>query len=122
MRQKVNYYPDDFKLRVVREYLSTNLSQDEVRAKYGIGGKNCITNWMRKFGMRAPSQKQIELQRFMSKESVKTTSEKVLATKVHALEKELEHEKLRTEALNTLIDIAEKEYKIPIRKKPGTKQ
>jgi transposase len=122
MKQKVNYYPDDLKLKVVREYLSTNLSQDEIRAKYGIGGKNCITNWMRKFGMRAPSQKQLKLQRIMSKESVKTTAEKALASKVGALEKELEHEKLRNEALNMLIEIAEEEYKIPIRKKPGTKQ
>jgi len=69
MKQKVNYYPDDLKLKVVREYLSTDLSQDEIRAKYGSGGKNCITNWMRKFGMRAPSEKQLKLQRIMSKES-----------------------------------------------------
>ncbi len=122
MKQKVNYYPDDLKLKVVREYLSTDLSQDEIRAKYGIGGKNSITNWIRKFGMRAPNQKQLKLQRIMSKESLKSTTEKALASKVGAMEKELEHEKLRNEALNTLIDIAEQEYKIPIRIKPGTKQ
>jgi transposase len=122
MKTKVNFYPDDFKLKVVQEYLSTDISQDEIRTKYSIGGKNCITNWMRKFGMRAPSQKQIELQRLMSKESDKTTRERALESKVHNLEKALEHEKLRVEALNTLIDIAEKDFKLSIRKKPGTKQ
>ena len=38
------------------------------------------------------------------------------------LEKALEYEKLKSLAYNTMIDIAEKEFNIPIRKKPGTKQ
>ena len=36
--------------------------------------------------------------------------------------KELEQEKLKVKALNTLIDIAEENFKISIRKKPGAKQ
>jgi hypothetical protein len=31
-------------------------------------------------------------------------------------------EQLRTRALNVMIDIAEDQFKIPIRKKPGAKQ
>ncbi|MBE0663996.1 MAG: hypothetical protein IH597_16185 [Bacteroidales bacterium] len=58
----------------------------------------------------------------MSNESAKTVREKILESKLHALEQELEHEKLRNEALNTLIDVAEKEFKLAIRKKHGTKQ
>jgi ferritin len=58
----------------------------------------------------------------MSKESSKTSQELELEQKLKALEKELEHEKLRTKALNTLIDVAEKELKISIRKKSGAKQ
>jgi transposase-like protein len=122
MKRKVNFYPDDFKLKVVQEYLATDISRDAIMAKYGIGGHNCINNWMRKFGMRAPSQEQLKLQRHMSNESAKTAREKILESKLHALEQELEHEKLRNEALNTLIDVAEKEFKLAIRKKPGTKQ
>ena len=38
------------------------------------------------------------------------------------LEKALEYEKLRSLAYSTMIDIAEKEFNIPIRKKPGAKQ
>ena len=72
--------------------------------------------------MRAPSQKQLKLQRHMSNESVRTAREKILESKLHDLKKELEYEKLRNEALNTLIDVAEKEYKLAIRKKPGTNQ
>ncbi len=58
----------------------------------------------------------------MSKESSKPQQERELEQKLKILEKELEHEKLRTRALNTMIDIAEKELKISIRKKSGAKQ
>lgn len=49
-------------------------------------------------------------------------SAEALQQKIAALEKQLEWEKLRTEALNTMIDIAEKVLNISIRKKPGAQQ
>jgi hypothetical protein len=45
-----------------------------------------------------------------------------LEDEVKRLRRELELEKLRSEGLEIMIDIAEKEFKIPIRKKPGAKQ
>jgi transposase len=39
-----------------------------------------------------------------------------------ALKKALEEAELKIKALNTLIDVAEDQFKIPIRKKPGAKQ
>ena len=44
---------------------------------------------------------------------------KELEQKVAALEKQLRWEQLRSEALNTMIDIAEKDLNVSIRKKPG---
>lgn len=41
---------------------------------------------------------------------------------IKKLEKELEHERLKNLALNTVIDIAEEDLKINIRKKSGAKQ
>lgn len=38
------------------------------------------------------------------------------------LQRELELEKLKTKALETMIDIAESDLKVPIRKKSGAKQ
>lgn len=58
----------------------------------------------------------------MAKEDSKPQQERELEQKIKILEKELEHEKLRTRALTTMIDIAEKELKISIRKKSGAKQ
>jgi len=49
-------------------------------------------------------------------------SKKSWSKKIAALEKQLNWEKLRSEALNTMIDIAEKDLNISIRKKPGAQQ
>ncbi len=121
MKTKTYRFPNDLKLKVVQEYLSTDLSQKELKEKYNIRGKNTIKYWMRKFDLQLPSQQQIELQRMMSKEKEKTPYERELEAKVKRLEQQLEDEKLRTLALSTMIDLAEKEFKIPIRKKSGAK-
>ena len=42
--------------------------------------------------------------------------------KIALLEKQLAWEKMRADALDTMINIAEKELNIPIRKKPGAQQ
>lgn len=44
------------------------------------------------------------------------------AKKIKALSEELKREKLRNEALETMIQIAEENFKIKIRKKAGVKQ
>ena len=122
MKLKVNRFPDELKLQVVQEYLGTTMSQKELMLKYNIRGNNCITNWMRKFGLQSPDQQQIELQHTMSKETEKTAKERELESKVKQLEQQLDHEKFRTLALNKMIDIAERDLKIVIRKKSGAKR
>ena len=122
MKTKGNKFPDDLKLRVVQEYLSTDISQDELKKKYNFGGNNNIPNWMRKFGLSKLSEEQIELHQAMAKEIEKTSLEKELELKVSKLEADLKLEQLRTKALSTMIDIAERELKVDIRKKPGAKR
>ena len=122
MKRKVNQFTDEFKLQVVQEYLNTDASQQELMQKFNFTGCNNITSWMRKFGLRAPSEQQIELQRTMTKQTEKTPQERELEAKVQKLEKELDYERLRTLALNTMIDVAERDLKISIRKKAGAKQ
>jgi len=122
MKVKVNGFPDELKLRVLTEYLNTDVSQRELMQKYNIGGTNTIKKWMRKFELQAPNQEQIELQRTMAKQVEKTVYERELEARVKKLEQELDHEQLRTLALNTMIDIAERDLKISIRKKAGAKR
>lgn len=122
MKRKVNHFTDEFKLKVVQEYLQTDQSSKLIMEKYNIRGNQCIWNWMRKFGLSYPPEDQVKIASQMTKESNKTPQELELEQKLKILEKDLEHEKLRTRALNTMIDIAEKELKISIRKKSGAKQ
>jgi len=122
MKTNGNRFPDDLKLRVVQEYLSTDISQSELKKKYNFGGNNNIPNWMRKFGLSKLSEEQIELHQAMAKEIEKTSLEKELELKVSKLEADLKLEQLRTKALSTMIDIAERELKVDIRKKPGAKR
>tara|TARA_Y100001958_G_C20681084_1_gene195848 strand:- start:91 stop:429 length:339 start_codon:yes stop_codon:yes gene_type:complete len=111
---------------VVKEYQTTSVSYKELREKYDIFGPNTIRQWVYKFNGIKPNTRQIEISEQMQKESdndsKKTKRELELEAKVAALEKKLSHEQLRLEALNTLIDVAEEQLKIDIRKKRGTKQ
>lgn len=122
MKRKVNHFTDEFRFQVVQEYLNTGISQKELQKKYSIGGNNCINYWMHKFGTSEVTVEQINLQQAMSKEEDKTPRERNLEAKVKELEKALEQERLRTLALDTMINIAERDLKISIRKKSGTKQ
>ena len=122
MKQKVNSFTDELKFKVVHEYMNTDVSQRELMVKFNIRGNNTIKTWMRKFGFQEPSQDQIELQRTMAKQKVKSPYEMELEAKVQKLEQQLDYEQLRTLALDTMIDIAERDLKISIRKKPGVKR
>lgn len=125
MKQRHQVFTGSFKIKVAREYMESDLSQSEIRQKYNIKGKGCITDWVRKFGLK-PEPKEKRINGFgrssMKKEIEKTKVERALQKKVKELEKQLEYEKLRSEAFDTMINIAEMKFDIPIRKKRGTKQ
>lgn len=122
MKTKVNKYTDDFKLMVVQDYLSTDISQSALKKKYNFGGNKNIYNWMRKFGLSKPSEDQKELHQVMANEEQKSALEQELELKIRKLEEELKREQLRTKALNVMIDIAERDLKVDIRKKSGAKR
>jgi transposase-like protein len=122
MRRKVNHFTDEFRFMVIQEYLNSDISLVELQKKHSIRGHGCVSNWMRKFGDSKITDEQISIQRAMSKEEDKTPRERKLEAKVKELEKALEQERLRTLALDTMINIAERDLKISIRKKSGTKQ
>jgi len=122
MKTNVNKFTDDFKLMVVQDYLSSGISKEELKRKYNFTGCNNIYRWMRKFGLSKPSEDQKELHRSMAKEKQKSTLEQELELKIKKLEEDLKREQFRTKALNVMIDIAERELKVDIRKKSGAKR
>lgn len=122
MKTRVNRFTDDLQLQIVQEYLSTDISQSELKKKYNFAGNNSIYNWMRKFGVSKLNREQIELHQAMSKEKEKTSLERELELKIKKLEEDLKREQFRILALNTMIDIAQRELKVDIRKKAGAKR
>lgn len=115
--RRVNVFTDETRIAVVQEYLQGDKTQEELMLKYNIRGKACITNWMRKFGVYPMST--IPSMKEPTKKRVK---EQQLEQKIRQLESDLKKEQLRSIALSTMIDIAERNLKIDIRKKSGAKR
>ena len=113
--KKVNYYSDVFKEMVVKEVLDGLISKEEARRKYGLKGSSSVLNWIRKFEAEKKEQ-------MSGKKTISPTEQHELELENKRLREELEIERLRTLSLNVMIDIAEDQFKIPIRKKSGTKQ
>jgi transposase len=107
-------YEESFKLRVVREVLSGELTQKEANQRYGIRGHSTILKWIRKF----EEHKSFSL----NMTPIKKSESQDLQKRLKQLEYQLENERLRSEGLSRMIDIAEEELKITIRKKSNTKQ
>ena len=122
MRTKFNRIPDDLQYQIVQEYLTTEITYDELKVKYNFGGNDNIRNWMTKFGISKQNVDQIKQDRVMASTSSKSSRELELEQKIRLLEDELNKEKLKTVALSTLINIAERDLQIDIKKKCGAKQ
>ena len=122
MKTNVKRFPDELAYQIVQEYLTTDISQSELKKKYNFGGNGNIYRWMRKFGVSKPDIEEINLNRAMSQEKESNPRERELELKISKLEDELQREKFRVLALNTLIDVAESDLNIEIRKKPGAKR
>ena len=113
--KEVNYYSDEFKKSIVKEVLSGLIGKDEARRKYKIKGKSAVLNWIRKF---EPSQ----INEMGKKCQPQSQATMQLEAENKRLREELELERLRVLSLNVMIDLAEEQFKVPIRKKPGAKQ
>ncbi len=112
------YFSDVLKHRIIQEVQSGLISKEEARRRYGIRGKSAILKWMRTFGYVSSLDSTT-----LKKQSKELTDDpKELKRRIVELEKALEEAKLNAEFYSTMIDIAEQEFKIPIRKKSVTKQ
>ena len=119
------YYSEDFKRMVIHEYLAGGISQGTLLRKYNIGAKSAIPRWMKRFGYtEADKSQEINFTGLISPDLAKKKeqpSNSALLKRIKELERELEDEKLRSELYSRIIDKAEKQLKIQIRKKPNAK-
>lgn len=112
--KKVNHYSDQFKRKVVREVLSGCESLEHYRRKYRIGGSTTISRWVGKF-----ATEEIPPMAAKRKDNEDLAE---LKAELALLRRELEDERLRREAYQLMVQIAEAEFNIPIEKKFGVKR
>lgn len=120
----------NLKEQIIQEYLTQGSGFRKLSEKYGMS-RTTICKWVAIYqGIHnlPPSEKQLKYataaMNSSPKKSISTSSstEEALQQQIAALQKQLQWEKLRAEALDTMINIAEKDLNISIRKKPGARQ
>lgn len=92
------------------------MSIKEARAAYGIKNEKSIRSWLLQY-----KGEKVELCTVTEPEMAKK-SQPISAAEAEALQKALEEAQMKIKALNTLIDVAEEQLKIDIRKKSGARQ
>lgn len=102
---------------VLRLYAETDLSYGEIAEENGVQVRT-VEYIVRNFASELPG---IPTMRNKKSEACQEDYDKLRA-EVTRLRKELRQEKMRSEALDTMIDVAEEMFNIPVRKKAGTKQ
>lgn len=130
-REKVVYekrsqkdYSMSFKLEVVKEIESGLISTSGAKRKYGIQARSTVINWLRKYGTfdwenQTPSNMpQSKEQRLMELEA----RVKLLEKQKAMLEHQVERADKKAIIFDMMIDIAEKEYNISIRKNSSPEQ
>ena len=116
----------DLKDKVIQEYLNTGCSYRKLQEKYGIG-RATICNWVQVYqGIHGLPKTSLQQKHYISpmkrKQKEADANGAALLEKITSLERQLKHEELRSVVLDKLIDVAEKQLNISIRKKPGTQQ
>jgi len=112
-------YSLSFKHQVVQEVELGELTIKGALRKYGIQSHSTVLNWIRKFGTfdrelqvkysmeKSPEQKLMELE----------AKVRLLEREKQSLKRELKFQQDKAIMFDMMIDIAEKELHIPIRKK-----
>ncbi len=124
------YFSDQEKMLIIEDYLSGGETKQRVYKRYtGYDEeKGKLTAWMRKFGIGTDC-KSVKIANLdvMSKpkKDIDDSSAEFellkLKKRIEELEKQLQTSEMKAIAFSTMVDIAEKEFNIPIRKKYNTK-
>jgi polyhydroxyalkanoate synthesis regulator phasin len=111
-------YETSFRRWLVSEIDSGKISIQEARQKFKLP-IHFSTVYKRDWQPKYSDQIHLSLEAMSSKDR---TDNKKLEQRIKELEKQLELAQMKNVAINTMIDIAEKDYKLEIRKKSGPKQ
>ena len=119
--------------QIIKELLSSRCSKREIWEKYTgqVEEHGKLLKWMRQLGYTS----ELSSRRFTFGENISLMAQKQTTTtkaeesfeilqlkkRISELENQLKDAEMKAIAFSTMVDIAEKEFKIPIRKKLNTK-
>lgn len=121
-------YSLELRHKICKEHIIDGVKIADLVRKYELSCHSLIHSWLRKLGYLPGLNRRtgVAYLRFENKDSLKkkSTHSKTLTEEqkqIALLQKELEDARLLAEGYRRMIEIAETELKIPIRKKPNTR-
>lgn len=112
-------YEFAFKRKICEELLSGQITIGDLARKYNISGAGTIIRWVKWY---QEEQKELVSLRPMENSQSINTQNSTIEKSDKKIEEELRLAKAKIATLETMIDIAEEQFNIEIRKKSGTKQ
>jgi len=121
-----NRYSNSLKRKIAKSYLSGEASYGVLAEEHGLRDKSVVkefVKWYRRKLSEEPNFEDQQQEVLLMKESKEENlSASELQARVKELEQQLKRSELKTELLETMIDIAEEQFNVEIRKKSGTNQ
>lgn len=124
MEQIRKKYSEALKQEVISQVKNGLMSKEEAKRHYNISGKSAVLNWLRnyeKYGVCSLALRSYSMSSKQTDKLENSVSAQQQAQRIKELERQLEDAQLLNEMYDRMINIAEREFKIPIRKKPDTK-
>ena len=123
-----NVYSIELKHKVCKEHINEGTRLGDLVRKYHLSSHSLVHDWLRKLGYIPGSNRRtrsayIGIENFKSlpDKSKKNRPLTLEQQQIEFLKKELQDAKLLAEGYRRMIEIAESELKIPLRKKPNTR-
>jgi len=123
------YYSLELKHQICKEHIQNGLSLKDCVEKYNLSCHSLVHDWLRQLGYIAGSNRRtrrayIGVENFQPLQDKPKKKNRLLTgdqQQIEFLKRELEDAKLLAEGYRRMIEIAESELKIPIRKKHNTR-
>ncbi len=113
-----NQYTEEFKRQVCNDFLTGDLSRRQVEIKYKLGNSR-LTYWLKEFGYDVKKTSFVVFPTMVNFIKDEQVNQEDNSSK--ELKKQLEDALLLAESYKKMIELAEQELKINIRKKSNTK-
>lgn len=122
------YYSLELKHQICKDHIENGFRLRDCVKKYNLSCHSLVHDWLRQLGYVSGNNRRSR-SAYIGVENFKTllnkpknkTPQTPEQQQIEFLKKELEDAKLQAEGYRRMIEIAESELKIPIRKKPNTK-